>query len=98
MDLQMSEDRRTMTVQRAGPDGKVQSFEIAVESPADITRLFAAEVIGLIATQANKNYQSQGLGTTMTASVSFTPEGHVVSEIHQRGALYRRAVFDPLSM
>src|SRR4051794_2614994 len=98
MELQFSRDLHTLEVKRAGPDGKPNSFEINIETAADISRLFAAEVVGLIATQANRNFQTQGLSTSMSAPVIFSDEGHVVSEIFKGGKIYRRTVFDPTQM
>lgn len=95
MDVQMTPDYSRVRVKRAGPDGKLHEMELAVDGPADLFRLFAAEVIGLIASQANKNYQQAGLGTAMTAPISFGASGEVISEIFQRGQLYRKVVFDP---
>jgi hypothetical protein len=98
MELQFSPDMETLQVQRMGPDGKLQSFAVQVDGPADVNRLFAAEVVGMIGAQANQNFRAQGLETTQANSVSFTPEGDVVSEIYQRGVLFRRAVFDPAKL
>jgi hypothetical protein len=95
MDLQFSDDMKTLKVERMGADGNLQTFEIVVEGPADVNRLFASEVVGMITAQANLIFRAQGLETTQVAPVSFTPEGHVLSEIHQRGTIFRRTVFDP---
>ena len=98
MELQFSKDLHTLEVKRASPDGTPNTFELNVETPADISRLFAAEVIGLIAAQANRNFQQQGLTTSMSAPVTFNDEGHVIAEIFKAGTIYRRTVFDPVKM
>ena len=95
LELHFSDDNKTLQVKRLGTDGKLQTFEVAIQGPGDVRRIFAAEVLAVICAQANANFRQQGRETTQAAPISFSPEGHVVSEIYQRGVLFRRAVFDP---
>jgi hypothetical protein len=95
MDLQFSDDLSSVTISRMGPNGEVQTFEMRYDGPADLARLFHSESLAMVTVQANQNYAAQGLGTSMAAPVTFSPEGHVVCEIHRAGKSYRKVIFDP---